>query len=348
MSTLNRALAISVIVAVCLALAWMLRAVLPIVAVALLYAIVTWPLVKRFERRLTRSIAIMAVDIGIALAVGGAAVLVGPALYGQAQQLVAALPQSASTALHELPPGIRENVASAIAQVDLSFAALSREAIAASFALLRSASAIAAALIVIPVLAAYFQLDQQRYETMLFTTLPEEHRARVRRALPAIAKAISGFVRGQLIVSAIVGVLIYGVLLACGVQYAGSIAFLTAIFDLVPYLGGVVAFVPSLLLALTVGGIGKALLVAVLIAAVFELEAQFLNPQIVGSGTSLPPSTVIVALLVGTALFGVLGLYLAVPFTAALGAAIREMSSAARPLSAASSRTRARASPPSR
>lgn len=347
MNPLNRALVIAAILAVAVGLAWMLRAVLPIIAIALLYAIVTWPLVKRFERRLTRSIAIMAVDIGLALLVAGAVVLFGPALYAQAQQLIAALPQSISTVLHGLPLGIRENVASAIAQIDVSFANFSREAISASFAVLRSASAIAAALIVIPVLAAYFQMDQQRYETMLFAILPEEERVRVRRALPAISKAVGGFVRGQLIVSGIVGVLIYAVLLVLGVQYAGSIAVLTAIFDLVPYLGGVVAFVPSLLLALAAGGIGKAVLVAVLIAAVFELEAQVLSPQIVGSGTQLPPSAVVVALLVGTALFGLLGLYLAVPFTAALSAAIREMSSAAPPVTAASSRPRVRATPPS-
>lgn len=347
MSPLNRAVAVAVLAAIALAAAWMLRAVLPVIAIALLYAIVTWPLVKRFERRVTRSIAIMAVDVGIALALAGVAVLIGPAFFAQAQALAAALPHSIDAALRSLPSGIRENAAGAIAQLDVSFATISREAIAASFALLRSASAIAAALIVIPVLAAYFQMDQQRYETMLFSALPEEHRARVRRALPAIAKAVGGFVRGQLVVSGIVGLLIYVVLLACGVPYAASIGFLTAIFDLVPYLGGVVAFIPSLLLALTAGGIGKAVLVAVLIAAVFELEAQVLNPQIVGSGTELPPSTVIVALLVGTALFGVLGLYLAVPFTAALGAAMREMSSGAPQLSAASSRPRARATPPS-
>jgi predicted PurR-regulated permease PerM len=297
---------------------------------------------------MTRGIAIMAVDVGIALILAGAAVLIGPAFFAQAQALAAALPHSADAVLRSLPAGIRENVAAAVAQLDVSFAALSREAIAASFALLRSASAIAAALVVIPVLAAYFQMDQQRYETMLFTLVPEEHRVRVRRALPAIARAVGGFVRGQLIVSGIVGLLIYIVLLVCGVPYAASIAFLTAIFDLVPYLGGAVAFIPSLLLALTAGGIGKAVLVAVLIAAVFELEAQVLNPQIVGSGTELPPSSVIVALLVGTALFGVLGLYLAVPFAAALGAVMREMSSTAPPLSAASSRPRVRATPPSR
>jgi predicted PurR-regulated permease PerM len=347
MTPLNRAFAVAAIAVVALALAWMLRAVLPVIAIALLYAIVTWPLVRRFERRMTRSIAIMAVDVGIALILAGAAVLIGPAFFAQAQALAAALPHSTDAALGTLPAGIRENIAAAIAQLDISFAAISREAIGASFALLRSASAIAAALIVIPVLAAYFQMDQQRYESMLFSLVPEEHGPRVRRALPAIARAVGGFVRGQLIVSGIVGLLIYIVLLVCGVQYAASIAVLTAIFDLVPYLGGVVAFVPSLLLALTAGGIGKAVLVAVLIAAVFELEAQVLNPQIVGSGTELPPSTVIVALLVGTALFGVLGLYLAVPFTAALGAAMREMSSAVPPLSAASSRPRVRATPPS-
>jgi predicted PurR-regulated permease PerM len=73
-------------------------------------------------------------------------------------------------------------------------------------------------------------------------------------------------------------------------------------------------------LALAIGGIWKALLVGVLLIVVFEVEAQVLQPQLVGARTHLPSSVVVIALLLGGGLFGALGLYLAVPVAAALPA----------------------------
>jgi len=91
----------------------------------------------------------------------------------------------------------------------------------------------------------------------------------------------------------------------------------------VPYLGGIAAFLPSLLFSLTFGGVTRAIVVEILLLVVFEFEAQFLGPTIVGSNTRLAPSLIVIVLLSGTALFGVLGLFLAVPVTAVVGAGIR-------------------------
>ncbi|MHB8463105.1 MAG: AI-2E family transporter, partial [Vulcanimicrobiaceae bacterium] len=137
-----------------------------------------------------------------------------------------------------------------------------------------------------------------------------------------VSRVVGGFVRAQVVVSALVGVLVYIVLAASGIKFAFIIALMTAVFDLVPYLGGIVAFIPSLLFALAAGGVTRALIVLVLLLAVFEFEAQVLAPQIVGARTGLAPSLVVVVLLIGGALFGIFGLFLAVPIAAGVAAAI--------------------------
>ncbi|MGZ3496320.1 MAG: AI-2E family transporter [Vulcanimicrobiaceae bacterium] len=296
---------------------WVVRAVLPIVVLALLYAILTWPFVQRLERRLPRALAILIVDAGIAAIVLSVAFALAPLLYSQVQTLLTALPQAAQTLFAGLPHSFRGSIANAIAQIDFNLVTWARDALQASFAVLRSAAAVAGAVILIPVLAAYLQLDQCRYRAALVAVTPARSRAQVLRVSAEVAAVVGRFIRGQILVSAIVGALVYLVLLACGVKFAGTIAILTAIVDLVPYLGGIAAFVPSLLFAFAFGGLAKALLVTALLAGVFELEAQVLSPQIVGQRTGLPPSVIVIAMLVGTALFGVLGLYLAVPVAAA-------------------------------
>lgn len=285
-----------------------MSALLPIVALSIGYAILTWPLVRKLERFIPRGLAIALIDAGIALAVAAIAYALAPLVYAQAQGSIAAL--------SDIGTGVLRNL-------DVNLASYAGQALQAAVAIARSAASFAAVAIVVPVLAAYFQVDAPRYERALFAVLPEKHHALVRDAVAQISRVVGRFVRGQVVISAIVGLLVYIVLRATGVPYAAIIALITGVLDLVPYLGGLAAFVPSLVFALAYGGVTHAVVVGVLLAGVFEFEAQVLSPQIMGSNTGLPPSVVVLALLAGSALFGVLGLYIAVPLAAAIGAVVR-------------------------
>ncbi|HET9096028.1 MAG TPA: AI-2E family transporter [Candidatus Baltobacteraceae bacterium] len=282
--------------------------ILPIIALSIGYAILTWPLVRRLERYIARGAAIALIDAGIALALAAIGYALAPLMYVQAQASIAALSHIGTGFL---------------ARFDVNLAGYAGQALQAGVALARSAVSLAAMAFIVPVLAAYFQLDAPRYERALLALLPKRYHSDARDAVSDISAVVGRFVRGQVIVSAIVGLLVYGVLRATGVPYSAVIALATAILDLVPYLGGIAAFVPSLLFALAYGGIGHAVLVGVLLAAVFELEAQVLSPQIIGSNTGLPPSVIVMTLLAGSALFGVPGLYIAVPGAAAAGVVLR-------------------------
>ncbi len=283
-------------------------AILPIIALSVGYAILTWPLVRKIERFIPRGLAIAVIDAGIALIAAAIAYALAPLIYAQAQASIAALSQIGTGMLSNL---------------DVNLASYAGQVLQTAVSLARSAVSFAAVAIIVPVLAAYFQVDAPRYERALFAVLPVRYHASAREAVTEISHLVGRFVRGQVVVSAIVGLLVYAVLRATGVPYSAVIALLTGVLDLVPYLGGIAAFVPSLLFALAYGGIGHAVLVGVLLLGVFEFEAQVLSPQIVGSNTGLPPSVVVMVLLAGSVLFGVLGLYIAVPVAAAAGAIIR-------------------------
>lgn len=298
-----------------------MRAVFAVIALSLAYAIVTWPLVRRLERRMPRAAAIILIDSALAIVLAGIGFAIAPLLQAQAQAGIAALPASIAKVVADMPSGFQRWLTTLSAEANLhTYAA---EAVIAAVGIVRSIVALVGAAIVIPILAGYFQLDVRRYVNALMFVVPARWHEQTRGAIAEISRSMGGIVRGQIIVSALVGVLVYIVLAATGVKFAALIAVVTAICDIVPYLGGVAAFVPSLLFALTFGGVARAVVVGILLLAVFEFEAQFLAPTIVGSNTRLAPSLIVVVLLAGTALFGVLGLFLAVPVTAVIGAGIR-------------------------
>lgn len=292
-----------------------------ILALSIAYALATWPLVRRLESHLPRAAAVALVDGAVALALAAAAAAAAPAISAQIPAIGSAFPAAWASLSAALPAAVRDRLGEISAPEIL--ATYSRESLQAVFAIARSLFALAGALIVIPVLAAYFQLDAVRYETALLRVVPARRQAAALRAVGEIGRAVVPAMRGQIAVSAIVGLLVYAALSAAGIPFAAAIALFTAVFDLVPYLGGIAAFVPSLLFALADGGAPKAALVGVLLLVIFEAEAQFFAPQIVGRSTKLPPSLVVCVLLFGAAAFGLLGLFLAVPVTAVIAAALR-------------------------
>lgn len=294
---------LSGLLAVIVGVALLIRPVLFVIVGGAVYACVTWPLTGALAKRVPRIAAVIVVNAGIAVLVFGTFIVAGPAAYAQAQSLGVELPVLFGTAL-------RSEAATA--------AIWSREALQAGIGLARSLAGLSAAAIVVPVLGAYLQADYPRYERALLAVVQPPMRARLRELLRELGNVARSFIAAQLIVSSIVGLLVYIVLQVAGIPFAPIIGLATAVADLVPYLGGLAAFVPSILLALASGGLSKAAIVALLIVTVFAVEAHVLQPQIVGARTRVPPSLIVVSLLVGGALFGVVGLYLAVPFVASV------------------------------
>ena len=174
------------------------------------------------------------------------------------------------------------------------------------------------------VVAAYFVIDAREVGHTLLALLPREHRAMATRLAPAVLNRIGGYVRGQLVSSFFVGVLIAIVLTIIGVKYALLIGALAAVLNIVPFVGATVAAVLAVLSGLN-DGVVKAGLALVVMVGCQTVEGKLLAPYFVGRATGLHALAVLVALLAGFHLGGVIGGLVAVPFVAGAWEVVRTL-----------------------
>ncbi len=126
---------------------------------------------------------------------------------------------------------------------------------------------------------------------------------------------IGQWLRGQLVLALAIGILVYVALVALGIRYALSLALLAAILEIVPIIGPILAAVPAVFFAFLSSPF-LALIVALTYVLVQQLESHLIVPMVMQRTVGLNPLLVILALLVGGALGGLLGLFLAVPIAA--------------------------------
>jgi len=172
-------------------------------------------------------------------------------------------------------------------------------------------------IIVAPVIAFYLTRDVDDIKERFASWLPQDSRDRIMGAISGIDEALAGWVRGQVIVCTFVGVATGGSLALLGVEYALPIGVLVGILEIIPYFGPLLGMVPAVLMA-----VQKSTLTAIIVTVAFTLiqqvESAIVSPRIVGDCVGLHPLAVIGALLVGGALFGVMGILFAVPVAAVI------------------------------
>ena len=161
-------------------------------------------------------------------------------------------------------------------------------------------------------LTAYLLADFQRISRSLQLAAPEPYQPLIVDVIDKFEHAVGGYFRGQLIVAGIVGAVTGAGLAILGVPLALSLGFLGGLFDLVPYLGPVIAITPALLLAAPLGW-WTVIGVVIVYTVANQLEGHVLEPLVLGRTVRLHPTTVVVALLLGLHFAGVLGALLAVP-----------------------------------
>jgi predicted PurR-regulated permease PerM len=183
---------------------------------------------------------------------------------------------------------------------------------------LLSAASLGAALVIVPILAAYMLLDAGNVRRQVLGLFPAKRRAKVQTIIDELDGVIGGFIRGQLIDGAIVGAMIFVMLTATHVPYALLIGIAAGLLNFIPYAGAVIGFVPSVILALAYNGPGNALLVALLFAVIQQIDGNFVAPKVLKENVGLSPLYIILAILIGSELFGLAGTFLAVPVAAML------------------------------
>jgi predicted PurR-regulated permease PerM len=184
------------------------------------------------------------------------------------------------------------------------------------------ASGVVTALLTL-VLAFLFVKDGPRFLPWLRTVLGGGAGGHIAEVLRRIWKTLTDFIRVQVIVALIDGVLIGIGLLVLGVPLAIPLAVITFIGGFIPIVGAIVAGALGVLVALVSNGFTTALIVLAIIVAVQQLEGNVLQPILQGRSLGLHAAVVLLAVTAGSTLYGIAGAFLAVPVAAAAAVVLR-------------------------
>lgn len=176
-------------------------------------------------------------------------------------------------------------------------------------------SSITFGIVIIPLILFYLMRDIVIFKENLYIFVSRENKKEFKEALEEIDHIISGFIRGRIIVCFIVGTLIGIGLYFLNLKFALIIGIVSGVFNFIPYLGPIVGVILALIFALG-NPWWTLLMIVVLFVLVNQLEAIYLNPNILGKGLGLHPLTVILSILICGQLLGILGVLVAVPLAA--------------------------------
>jgi predicted PurR-regulated permease PerM len=296
---------------------------------ALFLAYLVYPLVRRLNRYVPVLVSIIVVYAFIALVGAFAVTLVAPQIGRDITNFSHALPGLMTQFKRELISPQNPLIARIpldsrmyLANLPSQFGALAQQygldTLQKSLPVLLSAASLGAALVIVPILAAYMLLDASNVRRQILGLFPARRREKVHTIIDELDGVIGGFIRGQLIDGAIVGIMIFVMLMATHVPYALLIGIAAGLLNFIPYAGAVIGFVPSVILALAYNGPGNALLVALLFAVIQQIDGNFVAPKVLKENVGLSPLYIILAILIGSELFGLIGTFLAVPVAAML------------------------------
>jgi len=153
--------------------------------------------------------------------------------------------------------------------------------------------------------------------------MPRDHKKSIKKLLTQIDQKLSGFVRGQISVAVMLGVVYAIALSIIGLKYGFLIGITSGLLSIIPMVGSTVGLIISVAVAwFQAGELTFVALVGGIFIAGQIIEGNILTPKLVGESVGLHPLWVFFALLAGGSLFGVLGMLLAVPVAAVAGVLI--------------------------
>jgi predicted PurR-regulated permease PerM len=169
--------------------------------------------------------------------------------------------------------------------------------------------------VLVLVLTVYVLFDFHRFSASLLAVWPVPYQKAVKALATTLDQAMGDYIRGQLLIAAVVGLMVFAGLTLVGLPLAGLIALLAGVFNLVPFLGTIVPVIPALAIAIA-GGWLQVSLVLVTFVVANQIDNHLLTPLIMSKSTKLHPVTVILAVIGGFAVGGLVTAVVAVPLVA--------------------------------
>ncbi len=126
------------------------------------------------------------------------------------------------------------------------------------------------------------------------------------------------FIGSQVIDAIVIGILTTVAMSIIGVKYAPLLGFMIGLFNIIPYIGAIIAVLIAIIITFITGGLGQTFAMAVIVILLQQIDANIINPKIIGNSLKISPLLVIFSVTIGGAYFGIMGMFLAVPVAAVI------------------------------
>ena len=307
-------------------LLWQVRTFVSWFVIALFLAAVLNPAVNWLQRRhrlIKRPLAIVLTYLGLVVALLFMVGLLLPILVEQINSLikfvaaVANAPEGPTEHLKGLAQQygfgwVFERFSEQLGDVRSQMGVAARKFLSSTGDIVVSGAGFVAALGTILTLTFFLILGNERYINGLVGLFAEAHRPLVRRILAQSAGAVTGYVSGNLAISAICGVVTFIVLVVLGMPYAAALALLVAVLDLIPLVGATLGGALLVIVGLFVAP-WKAVVLLIYIVVYQQVEGSILQPMVYSHAVQLNALVIFIAVLVGGILLGIPGALLAIP-----------------------------------
>lgn len=314
--------------------AYLVRDVLLLLYISGLFAVGLSPMVRLIERqsvlpigtrRFPRWLAILLLYLVLLGVITGIGFLVFPPLIRQARQLANSLPEMfdrSQTFL--LDNGILTQRLSWKEVVSRAPVGNGGEAVTTVLGAITGVIGGLFGFFTILILTFYLLVDSAQLRASLIRMFPPSRRARADAASRDITVKVSAWLGGQLLLGGIIGATSALGLWLLGIPFFYVLALISAIGELIPVIGPVIAAIPAVAVAATVS-LNKVLLVVLFFVIQQQVENHLLVPKVMQRQVGISAVTVIVALLIGGKLLGIVGALLAVPTAAIIQVLVGEL-----------------------
>ena len=309
----------------------------PIIGTGIFYYLLS-PMVTRLSKRgVNRHLSIWIIYIVVTLLLVWGIATIVPIVQRQTTAFIDNLPdyiESMDQMLNRIPflPDLEEvfpDTAKNVQSIDYNnlykqFQPIVSSTFGGLGSVIGTVSTVAAGLVTIPILLYYMLLEGYKLLPVVTNFIPNKYRQTWETIFYQSHYQIGRYIRGQIIVAIIVGIMFSIGYTIIGLDYAISLGVLAMFLNVIPYLGSVISAVPALIIGLITSPF-MFIKVAIVLMVENVIEGRFVQPQILGSNLEIHPITILVVLLGAGRLFGLTGVILAVPAYAVLKVIFTEL-----------------------
>ncbi|MFS0724369.1 AI-2E family transporter [Paenibacillus sp. 1P07SE] len=294
--------------------------IVPVMLCGFLYYLLR-PLVELFAGwRVPRTLAVLLVLVLLVVVTCGFWILIWPTLVKQTATFIESLPEIVETMEKQYDLLRSNGFLSSLLPENSSLLARISDALSSSFAAVSDyagrvidvAMDVIIAISIIPILLFFMLKQTDRFPKRVVQVVPQRYRADALVMMSEIDAALSGFIKGRVIATLLMGLLIFIGFMAIQLPYGLLLALIATLLNFIPYIGPIVGTIPVIIVGLTVSP-WMALWAVLIIIVAQQIEEVLLAPYVYGKSMDIHPLMTVILILAGAELAGFIGLILAIP-----------------------------------